>query len=245
MINRTDGWIERRFGLPLRHPAALIATGCGIGLLPSAPGTWGSLAALPCAWAISALAGRTALARRRRSCLRGGLLGICNAGARERAQGPRLYRRRRGGGAVAGAGCRAARLAGLSGRLPAVPGVRHLEAVAGARDRAPSRGRARHHARRCRGGALRSPSAVDRRRSASVFDPETLALAEAVLAALPGARLAPRNCRIVHRRARRGGIDRDSPAPPTSSSAALSPIRTKPRWSSSACPPIPSRAWRD
>ncbi|MGC2413385.1 MAG: phosphatidylglycerophosphatase A [Stellaceae bacterium] len=61
MINRADGWIERRFGLPLRHPAALIATGCGIGLLPSAPGTWGSLAALPCAWAISALAGRTAL----------------------------------------------------------------------------------------------------------------------------------------------------------------------------------------
>ncbi len=50
-----------RLGLPLRHPAALIATGGGIGLLPLAPGTWGSLAALPCAWAISALAGRAAL----------------------------------------------------------------------------------------------------------------------------------------------------------------------------------------
>jgi len=54
--------IERRLGLPLRHPAALIATGGGIGLLPLMPGTWGSLAALPCAWAISALAGGAALA---------------------------------------------------------------------------------------------------------------------------------------------------------------------------------------
>ncbi len=46
----------------MRHPAALIATGGGIGLLPLAPGTWASLAALPCAWVICALAGRGALA---------------------------------------------------------------------------------------------------------------------------------------------------------------------------------------
>jgi phosphatidylglycerophosphatase A len=52
----------RRLGLPLWHPAALIATAGGIGLLPLMPGTWGSLAALPCAWAISALAGRAGLA---------------------------------------------------------------------------------------------------------------------------------------------------------------------------------------
>ena len=39
-------------GLPLSHPAALIATGGGIGLLPAAPGTWASLAALPCGWLI-------------------------------------------------------------------------------------------------------------------------------------------------------------------------------------------------
>jgi len=51
-----------RLGLPLRHPAAVIATAGGIGLLPLMPGSWGSLAALPCAWAISALAGRPALA---------------------------------------------------------------------------------------------------------------------------------------------------------------------------------------
>ena len=37
-------------GLPLSHPAALIATGCGIGLLRPAPGSWASLAALPCGW---------------------------------------------------------------------------------------------------------------------------------------------------------------------------------------------------
>jgi phosphatidylglycerophosphatase A len=30
----------------------LIATGCGIGLLPKAPGTWASLAALPVGWLI-------------------------------------------------------------------------------------------------------------------------------------------------------------------------------------------------
>lgn len=43
--------------LPLRHPASLLATWFGSGLLPGAPGTWGSLAALPVAAAIAALAG--------------------------------------------------------------------------------------------------------------------------------------------------------------------------------------------
>ena len=36
--------------LPLRHPATFIATWFGAGLLPVAPGTWGSIAALPFAW---------------------------------------------------------------------------------------------------------------------------------------------------------------------------------------------------
>lgn len=35
--------------LPFLHPACLLATWFGSGLLPRAPGTWGSLAALPCA----------------------------------------------------------------------------------------------------------------------------------------------------------------------------------------------------
>jgi len=48
--------------LPLSHPAALIATGFGIGLLPGMPGTWASLAALPCAWLIRDWGGTTALA---------------------------------------------------------------------------------------------------------------------------------------------------------------------------------------
>jgi phosphatidylglycerophosphatase A len=43
---------SRLIGLPLSHPAALIATGCGIGLLRPAPGTWTSLAALPIGWLI-------------------------------------------------------------------------------------------------------------------------------------------------------------------------------------------------
>src|SRR3954467_14615531 len=38
--------------LPLLHPAFLLATWFGAGLLPAAPGTWGSLAALPFAWII-------------------------------------------------------------------------------------------------------------------------------------------------------------------------------------------------
>ena len=46
-----------RLGLPAWHPAVLIATGFGIGFLPFAPGTWASLAALPCAWAIRNAAG--------------------------------------------------------------------------------------------------------------------------------------------------------------------------------------------
>jgi len=39
------------------HPASLIATWFGSGLLPKAPGTWGSLAGLLCAIPIVALAG--------------------------------------------------------------------------------------------------------------------------------------------------------------------------------------------
>jgi phosphatidylglycerophosphatase A len=43
-------------------PARLIATGFGAGLLPKAPGTWGSLAALPAAWILHGLGGFPALA---------------------------------------------------------------------------------------------------------------------------------------------------------------------------------------
>ncbi len=47
--------------LAFRHPVSLIATGCGLGLLPLAPGTWGSLAAMPGAWLITLIAGPWAL----------------------------------------------------------------------------------------------------------------------------------------------------------------------------------------
>ncbi len=43
--------------LPFWHPASLLATWFGSGLLPKAPGTWGSLVALPFAAVIAALAG--------------------------------------------------------------------------------------------------------------------------------------------------------------------------------------------
>jgi phosphatidylglycerophosphatase A len=51
-----------RLGLPFRHPAVLLATWFGAGLLPIAPGSWGSLAALPFAWAIRDRAGPAGLA---------------------------------------------------------------------------------------------------------------------------------------------------------------------------------------
>jgi phosphatidylglycerophosphatase A len=40
----------------------LVATWSGAGLLPAMPGSWGSLAALPCAWVIVHFAGQWALA---------------------------------------------------------------------------------------------------------------------------------------------------------------------------------------
>ena len=49
-------------GLSASHPAFLISTWFGAGLLPRAPGTWGSLAALPLAWALASLGGPMALA---------------------------------------------------------------------------------------------------------------------------------------------------------------------------------------
>lgn len=48
--------------MPLSHPSALIASGFGIGWLPWAPGTWASLAALPCAWLLREAGGTAALA---------------------------------------------------------------------------------------------------------------------------------------------------------------------------------------
>lgn len=46
----------------LSDPATLIATWFGTGLLPGAPGTWGSLAALPVAWTLHWAGGPVALA---------------------------------------------------------------------------------------------------------------------------------------------------------------------------------------
>jgi len=46
-----------RPALPIWHPTTLIATWFGAGLLPKAPGTWGSLVAVPLAWLILAAGG--------------------------------------------------------------------------------------------------------------------------------------------------------------------------------------------
>jgi phosphatidylglycerophosphatase A len=46
---------------PLHHPASLIATVFGVGLMPIASGTWGSLAALPVGWLVGAQWGTAGL----------------------------------------------------------------------------------------------------------------------------------------------------------------------------------------
>ncbi len=43
------------------HPASLLATWFGLGLLPYAPGTWGSVAAIPFAYALVVALGKPAL----------------------------------------------------------------------------------------------------------------------------------------------------------------------------------------
>ena len=48
-------------GLSFWHPAALLSTCGGSGLLPRAPGTWGSLVALPFAWVIASKFGSQSL----------------------------------------------------------------------------------------------------------------------------------------------------------------------------------------
>jgi len=54
-------WHNLPPGLSFWSPAALIGTWFGTGLLPKAPGTWGSLAALPIAWVLSARFGHWAV----------------------------------------------------------------------------------------------------------------------------------------------------------------------------------------
>jgi phosphatidylglycerophosphatase A len=51
-----------RPAVPLSRPDALIATWFGVGLIRGAPGTWGSLAALPCAAGLYLLGGPWLLA---------------------------------------------------------------------------------------------------------------------------------------------------------------------------------------
>lgn len=48
-------------GLSFWHPAALVSTWGGSGLLPGAPGTWGSLFTLPVAWLIASAYGSQSL----------------------------------------------------------------------------------------------------------------------------------------------------------------------------------------
>lgn len=52
---------HRREGISTWHPASILATWFGTGLLPGAPGTWGSAAALPFAWILASWGGMWAM----------------------------------------------------------------------------------------------------------------------------------------------------------------------------------------
>jgi len=54
--------VRGRAGRALTDPATLVATGFGLGFASVMPGTWASLAALPCAWLIRDRLGVLALA---------------------------------------------------------------------------------------------------------------------------------------------------------------------------------------
>jgi phosphatidylglycerophosphatase A len=73
-----------RLGLRFWHPAVLLATWFGVGLAPIAPGTCGSLAALPMAWAIRVLWGAPGLAL---ACATVFALGCWAAAAAAKASG--------------------------------------------------------------------------------------------------------------------------------------------------------------
>lgn len=60
---------RRRDGIVPWHPAFLVATWFGCGLLPGAPGTWGSLAALPVAWLLCQWGGWGAVLAAAAACL--------------------------------------------------------------------------------------------------------------------------------------------------------------------------------
>ena len=49
-------------GLSFWHPVCLFSSWFGVGLIPGAPGTWGSLAALPMAWYVAKFHGPLELA---------------------------------------------------------------------------------------------------------------------------------------------------------------------------------------
>jgi phosphatidylglycerophosphatase A len=53
--------MKRPIGLAISRPAALVATGLGVGLLPGMPGTWASLAALLSGWVIGSRSSMTGL----------------------------------------------------------------------------------------------------------------------------------------------------------------------------------------
>jgi len=62
VLENTNGASSPGGGWKLSHPAVFLATGFGAGLLPRAPGTWGSLLAVGLAWGIAHVWGPVGLA---------------------------------------------------------------------------------------------------------------------------------------------------------------------------------------
>ncbi len=123
---------ERHLCLPPWHPAVVVATWFGAGLLPITPGSWGSLAALPVAWAIEHFWGAPGLAIAAAIVFLAGWWAAATVAKASGIADP---------GAIVVDEVAAQWLVllaasrdpvGLGARLCAVPHLRHLEAVAGA-----------------------------------------------------------------------------------------------------------------
>ena len=78
----------RRAGITIFHPATIAATWFWVGLLPKAPGTWGSAAALPFAWVLMSLGGSQVLLAAAIICFFGGWWASAVYVARTQASDP-------------------------------------------------------------------------------------------------------------------------------------------------------------
>ncbi|MEI9981782.1 MAG: phosphatidylglycerophosphatase A [Aliidongia sp.] len=113
------------------NPAFILATWFGTGYAPVAPGSWGSAAALPFAWAIAALAGSWALVPAAAVLFLAGWAASNRVVASSRSNDPQIIVVDEVVGQWLTPGRGAARPGRLRAGLPVVPCCGYLQALAG------------------------------------------------------------------------------------------------------------------